>query len=198
LLSELWTASDNPASQFGDTVNLREALTAAAATLQTELAARNLTLENLIPADLPPIHADQHKIQRLFGLLLQDELVSLPAGSRVVVRAEATHAAGKPGVNIKLADNGPGLPQESLRTLFDPFMVRGDSPGEFGINLMACFFIVYHHGGIISAESKEGQGTTFTLQLPLQPDRSAPLADDQDFLQKAVMNEELWRKLISS
>ena len=57
---------------------------------------------------------------------------------------------------MELEDNGPGLPQEALRNLFDPFMVRSDSPGEFGINLMACFFIVYHHGGIIRADSDVG------------------------------------------
>jgi two-component system probable response regulator PhcQ len=198
LLSELWSASENPTRQFMDEVNLREVLTGVATTLQSDIAARKLTLENLIPAELPPIRADRPKIERLFELLLRDELASLAPGSRVVVKAEATQAGGKPGVRIELADNGPGLPQESLRTLFDPFMVRGDSPGEFGINLMACFFIVYHHGGIIRAESKEGQGTTFTVQLPLQADRSAPLANDQDFLQKAVMNEDLWRKLVAS
>jgi len=198
LLSELWSASENPTRQFADAVNLSEALAGATATLQSDLAARNITVENQIPEDFPPVQADRPKIQRLFELLIQDELVSLPAGSRIVVRGEVVQATGKPNVKILLEDNGPGLPQESLRTLFDPFMVRGDSPGEFGINLMACFFIVYHHGGIIRAESKVGQGTTFTVQLPLQPDRTAPLANDQDFLQKAVMNEDLWRKLIAT
>ena len=198
LLSELWSASSNAKGQFSDTVNLRAAIDAAAARLEKELAAKSVTLENQIPADLPSIQADGPKIDRLFDLLLRDELVSLPAGSRIVVRGEAIQSGGKPGVALELEDNGPGLPQESLRTLFDPFMVRSDSPGEFGINLMACFFIVYHHGGIIRAESKEGSGTRFSLRLPAQPDRNAPLANDRDFLQKAVMNEELWQKLIAS
>jgi len=198
LLSELWSASDNSKGQFADTVNLREALAAAVVRVQADLSAKQIEVENLIPADLSPIHADGPKINRLFDLLLKDESVSLPAGSRITVKAEANASGGKPGVKIELQDNGPGLPQESLRNLFDPFMVRSDSPAEIGINLMACFFIVYHHGGIIRAESHVSKGTTFTVLLPSQPDRNAPLANDQDFLQKVVMNDELWRKLITA
>ena len=52
--------------------------------------------------------------------------------------------------------------------MFDPFVVRSDSPMEYGIHLMACYFIVHHHGGKIEASS-EGQGTTFTLPCRLIP-----------------------------
>ncbi len=64
---------------------------------------------------------------------------------------------------MQVSDNGPGLPKEALRLVFDPFVVRSDSPMEYGIHLMACYFIVHHHGGRIDAKSEEGRGTTFTL-----------------------------------
>ena len=98
---------------------------------------------------------------------------------------------------IRISDNGPGLPQEALRVVFDPFVVRSDTPSEYGIHLMACFFIVYHHGGKIDAKSLPGHGTTFTIYLPLNPERAAP-PSEQEFLQKVLLNEELWEKLISS
>lgn len=81
--------------------------------------------------------------------------------------------------------------------VFDPFVVRGDTPSEYGIHLMACFFIVYHHGGKIDAKSQPGRGTTFTICLPLNPERATP-PSEQEFLQKVLLNEELWEKLISS
>jgi hypothetical protein len=62
---------------------------------------------------------------------------------------------------------------------------------------MACFFIVYHHGGKIDARSQPGLGTTFTLTLPINPEHAAP-PSEQEFLQKVLLNEELWAKLISS
>jgi signal transduction histidine kinase len=84
-----------------------------------------------------------------------------------------------------------------LRVIFDPFVVQGSVPSEYGIHLMACFFIVHHHGGTIDAQSQPGRGTTFTLCLPLNPERAVVPPNDADFLRKAMLNEALWEKLIA-
>ena len=85
-----------------------------------------------------------------------------------------------------------------MSVIFDPFVVHGSVPSEYGIHLIACFFIVHHHGGKIEAQSQPGQGTTFTLRLPLKPEPAAPSPDDTDFLKKALLNENLWEKLLAS
>ena len=69
---------------------------------------------------------------------------------------------------------------------------------EYGINLIACFFIVHHHGGKIEAKSQHGYGTTFTLRLPLKPEPAVPPQGEAEFLQKALLNENLWEKLLAS
>ena len=99
---------------------------------------------------------------------------------------------------MQVSDNGPGLPQEALRLVFDPFVVRSDSPMEYGIHLMACYFIVHHHGGKIEARSEKGRGTTFTMRLPTDPNLAPPAVADTDFLHKVLLNDTLWEKLISS
>jgi len=104
----------------------------------------------------------------------------------------------KQQVKIQLTDNGPGLPQEALRIVFDPFVVRGDTPMEYGIHLMACFFIVHHHGGRIEAHNTGSRGTTFTLRLPVNPAQSVPATEEHDFLQKVLLSDSIWEKLISS
>ena len=63
---------------------------------------------------------------------------------------------------------------------------------------MACFFIVYHHGGKIEAKSKPGHGTIFTVRLPLNPDRATATEENRDFVQKMLLNQSLWEKLASS
>jgi signal transduction histidine kinase len=99
---------------------------------------------------------------------------------------------------VQVSANGPALPQETLRVLFDPFALRGDTPLEYGIHLMACYFIVHHHGGRITARSEEGQGTTFTLCLPTNPARAKHSQSDPQLLEKVQLGESLWENLISS
>jgi len=198
LLKDLWSASENPSAPFADEVSLRQIVDDALAALRDQFAARRIEVENRIPDSLPALKVDRLKFRRLFELLLKEELSTLPAGSRVSFSAGLESGGAKPEITVQIADNGPGLPQDALRVVFDPFVVRDSVPSEYGINLMACFFIVHHHGGKIDAKSQPGRGTTFTLRLPLQPERAAPPSDETDFLQKALLNGELWQKLITT
>jgi two-component system, probable response regulator PhcQ len=195
MLKDLWTASEKPTFEFGDKVKLRDVINDSIQQVQDGIKARNLKIENTVPDDLPIMNVDKGKFHRLFELMLKDEIASLPAGSRVTFKASAANGSA---INIEIADNGPGMPKEALRLVFDPFVVRSDSPVEYGIHLMACYFIVHHHGGRIDARSEEGKGTTFTLRMPLNPAQASPMQNEQDFFQKVLMNDRLWEKLISS
>jgi signal transduction histidine kinase len=199
LLKDLWTASEKPTFDFTDEIKARDAVDAAIEGLRPNFEAKNISIENQIPENLPLLKVDKPKFFRLFDLLLKDELASLPNGSHVKVTAQ--EIAGGPSrnsVQIQVTDNGPGLPQEALRLVFDPFVVRSDSPMEYGIHLMACFFIVHHHGGRIEARSDNGRGTTFTIRLPLDPNLAQPAKTDTEFLQKVLLNDSIWEKLLRS
>jgi len=200
MLKDLWTASEKPTFEFGDRVHLHEVVADTVMRLKEGFAGKQIEVENLIPASLPMLNVDRKKFCRLFELLLKDEIASLPAGSRVTLSATLIEGApvDKQGVQVQVSDNGPGLPKEALRLIFDPFMVRSDSPTEYGIHLMACYFIVHHHGGRIDVVSEEGRGTTFTLRLPVNPNLAPPPQTEQEFLQKVLLSETLWEKLISS
>jgi signal transduction histidine kinase len=162
--------------------------------LKDALAARRLEVDNQIPDSLPALHVDKPKIDRLFDLLLRDEIAMLPAGGRVTFTAELRGQE----VAIALADNGPALPQEALRVVLDPFVVTRGTPSEYGINLMACYFIVHHHGGRIEAENLPGGGNRITIHLPLQPEKTEEKTEEVDFLKKAMLNETLWEKLLAT
>jgi two-component system probable response regulator PhcQ len=196
LLKDLWTASENPSTPFADEVFLRQIVDDALAAPRDQFAARRIEVENRIPDSLPALKVDKPKFRRLFELLLKEELSTLPAGSRVTFSAKLEGGA-KPEIVVQIADNGPGMPPDALRIIFDPFVVRDSVPSEYGIDLMACFFIVHHHGGKIDAKSQSGRGTTFTLRLPLRPEHVVTPPDETEFLQKALLNEDLWRKLIA-
>jgi two-component system probable response regulator PhcQ len=200
MLKDLWTASEKPAFEFSDVVQLRQVVTESVEQLKDSFASKQIQVENIIPETLPALKVDKPKFYRLFELLLKDEIASLPQGSRVTLSATALSngGPGKDTIQVQLSDNGPGLPKEALRLIFDPFVVRSDSPMEYGIHLMACYFIVHHHGGRIDARSQDGQGTTFTLRLPTNPNQVTPAQNEQDFLQKVLLSDRLWENLIST
>lgn len=194
LLKDLWIASEPVPPAFSQKVALRDVISEVAQRFGDNLAAKQLTLKNEVPADLPLLQVDRNKFYRLFELLLKDETVSLPERSVITISA----SADSDSVKIEVRDNGPGLPKEALRLLFDPFVVRSDSPLEYGINLMACYFIVHHHNGRIHAHSEEGQGTCFTIQIPTNPNQPQTQEQGKDFLHKVLLNDSLWEKLIAA
>ena len=199
MLNDLWSASETPTFEFSDKIQLQAAVNEVITQLKDGFAAKRIDVANRIPESLPVLNVDKPKILRLFELLLKDEMASLPPGSRVTLTAQVLDG-GPPErrqVQIQVSDNGPGLPKEALRLVFDPFVVRSDSPMEYGIHLMGCYFIVHHHGGRIEARSEEGHGTTFTLRLPVNPGQVPAIPrSDTEFLQKALLSNTLWERLI--
>ena len=195
LLGDLRTASENQSGHpFATEIKLHAAVAQAISQLRDPLAARRIEVANEIPETLPALHVDQPKFERLFDLLLRDELAMLPAGSRITLSAELRGQE----VAVMLTDNGPALPEEALRVVLDPFVITRGTPSEYGINLMACFFIVHHHGGRVEAQNLPGGGNRFTLYLPLQPERAVAAAEETDFLKKAMLNGQLWEKLLAT
>src|SRR5688572_25677226 len=195
LLKELWAVSETPALAFTDRVHLRDVVTEAVVRSREALAGKSIAVEIDIPEDLPPLVVDQAKFARIFDLLLRDEIVSLPEASRLVISAAVMNGPVGERVSVIVRDNGPGLSEETLRTIFDPFNARSDSPSEHGINLMAAYFIVHYHGGKIEAKSAPGEGTEFRLEFPLSGNAPSVLAANREFFQKLRATDELWEKL---
>lgn len=92
----------------------------------------------------------------------------------------AGHAIGEKGVIsihswqeedlvcISVSDNGCGIPEENLERLFEPFFTTKEVGKGTGLGLSISYDIIQKHGGEIQVDSKVGQGTTFTIRLPLQ------------------------------
>jgi signal transduction histidine kinase len=76
-------------------------------------------------------------------------------------------------VQILVSDDGPGIPTEFQSKIFDPFFSGREAGRGLGFGLSKCWRIVTLHGGRIELNSPPGQGTTFTLVLPLSNEKSA-------------------------
>ena len=195
LLADLWEASEKSPAQFVDRVSIRTVLESTVSTLRERITEKNISIHLDVPADLAELTVDGARFHRLFELLLADELASLPNGSsiRFAATEQSDRVHGRQ-IHLELIDDGPSLPQEQLRYIFDPFVARSDSPMEFGVHLMACYFIVHQHGGRIAARANPERGTTFTLRLPCNPAAAAAGVKDTEKFQRQQLEDALWEK----
>jgi two-component system probable response regulator PhcQ len=197
LLADLQVASaDHNGKSLQEEVRLRPALAGLLAELHPAFESRKMTVENLVPENLPVLKTDSHKFKRLLDLLFKYEIAMLPAGSKIQVSAGENAVNEKPGIAFTITDDGPPLPPDALRLVIDPLVIRGH-PSEYSINLMVCFFIVHRHGGTIEAGPGASGGNQFIIRLPLQPEAAALSSDESQFLQRVLLNEQLWDKMMA-
>jgi signal transduction histidine kinase len=124
-------------------------------------------------ADLPRVAADAARLGRALGNLLDNALTYTDRGGKVTLSA----AASGNKVTMLIADTGLGIPPEHLPHVFDRFFrIPGHSrQSGTGLGLAIVREIVIAHGGNIACRSKPGEGTVFTLTLPVWPEK-APAA----------------------
>jgi len=77
-------------------------------------------------------------------------------------------------VEISIIDTGCGISEQNLRRIFDPFFTSKDVGKGTGLGLSVSHGIVEAHGGVIEVQSKVGEGSTFSVLLPLLPPPAAP------------------------
>lgn len=156
-----------------ESFNLAELLRQQVASLLPRAASQNITL-NLAAPDTLLLVADPAKLTRLFLNLLDNALKYSNPGDTVHVTAASQNGYAR----IAIADTGPGIPTEHLPHLFERFYrvdkararqaAAGDKGGA-GLGLAIADWLVKAHGGCIEVTSQVGQGSTFTVWLPLEP-----------------------------
>lgn len=128
-------------------------------------------IELKLADNIPSIPADAVRLRQVFDNLLDNALKYTPAQSFIAIQAAVVAAE----LEIRIIDNGPGIPAKDLPHIFERFYRvdkgRSREKGGTGLGLSIVKHIVQLHGGRVRAESTLGQGTTMVVVLPL---RSTP------------------------
>ncbi len=141
----------------------------------------NVQMVRELDEHLPWTMVAPQQMQQVFLNLLNNAhqaLMESPGPRRVVVRSETDGEV----IRIKIADNGPGIPQDVLGKIFDPFFTTKEVGQGTGLGLSIAFGIVQEHGGRIWAESQPEGGSAFTVELPI-------VARPPDYPGRAVLPE---------
>ncbi len=127
---------------------------------------KKIILEIMVKEGLPIVKIDSEKILQALRNIISNAVKFTPEGGRVKVSARSADH----GVEVSIADTGPGIPKENLITIFEKFQQaitdRKLSTQGTGLGLAIAKQIITHHGGKIWAESQLGHGSTFIFFLP--------------------------------
>ncbi len=167
-----------------DLVELRGALNTAVETVRPVMEAQQHTLRLALPEQPLPVRGDMVRLTQIFSNLLHNAAAYTPTGGQIRVDATAQDAH----VAVRIHDNGMGLTQTLQRLLFDPLApeepgtasgaggaadaagTRPCVPEGPGIGLTLVQQLVRLHGGSVRAESPgPGEGSTFVVELPIEP-----------------------------
>jgi len=119
-----------------------------------------------IPLALPAVNIDPDRMAQVVGNLLSNAVKYTPAGGNVSISAWSADTQ----VWIKVQDTGPGLSEEEINLIFEPFYRSQPGrrfPQGMGLGLTIAQDLIVAHNGQLDVDSRPGQGTNFTIRLPL-------------------------------
>jgi two-component system sensor histidine kinase GlrK len=128
---------------------------------------KHMQITGKISGTLPEVNINRERILHVLRNLLGNAIKFTPEGGKIWVSADSADNE----VTVSVADTGPGIPEKKLFSIFDKFhqVSTTDQKKREGTGLGLCIAknIINVHGGKIWAESKKGQGSTFTFTLPV-------------------------------
>jgi len=140
----------------------------AVKSLQHRLETYNVTIKVHRQGSIPEIEADPEQLKEVLLIILVNACEAMRGGGSIVIREEQgfLKALGKIAV-IRLSDNGPGIPESIQDEIFQPFFTTKEEGTGLGLSIASR--IVEQHKCFLDLISKEGEGTTFVIVLPLNP-----------------------------
>jgi hypothetical protein len=131
--------------------------------LEHQFRTGSIQVRKELAGTAPLVQGIEHKLQQVFLNLFLNSRDAMPKGGwlTIVTRED------RDGATVEIADTGAGIPAEQLSRIYDPFYTTKEIGKGTGLGLSITYGIVQEHGGTITCVSVVGQGTRFTIRLPL-------------------------------
>jgi PAS domain S-box-containing protein len=143
------------------------------------LSGTNVSSEVILTEDISNVDVDAGQMSQVFHNLIINSVQAMPNGGQITITIgnivlsdnENPILPGGAYVKISLKDNGTGMPEEHLSSIFDPYFTTKQKGS--GLGLASVYSIVKRHNGLITVESKYGVGSTFHIYLPASLNKPA-------------------------
>ena len=144
-------------------VNLNALIEETISLTEYQMRLQGITIKLQLAANLLPVSADPGQLKQALLNLILNAQDAMAQGGTLTVETKNYHSRE---VKIKVSDTGLGIPKESFSQIFEPFFTTKKA-GGVGLGLSVVYGIIRDHKGLIKVDSMVGQGTTFTIRLPV-------------------------------
>jgi PAS domain S-box-containing protein len=157
-----------PPASGGARLDLSEILQRTIALQQHSLLINNINVDFIPEPGLPPILGDPHQLMQVFlNLLINAEQAIREVRSRGTIRVRLGSSGDQ--VWVSMQDDGPGITEDIVKRMFDPFYTTKRPGRGIGLGLSVAMAILKEYSGSIDAKPAPGGGAVFTVTLPLKP-----------------------------
>ena len=145
--------------------NIKEIVDRTLTLLSHDLEMKGVQVVKRMSSHLPQVQCDFKQIQQALLNVIGNASEAMVGGG--VLTMEAKRSTEGRTMEIKISDTGCGIPKNDLKSIFEPFFTTKEEGKGVGLGLSVVYGIVTRHRGTIEVESEPGEGTTFTIRLPL-------------------------------
>ena len=130
--------------------------------MEIEAKQKEILIEKEIEK-MPEIRIDREEMKKALVNIILNGIQSMPSGGKMNISGKVNNSGKE--IIIKIKDSGPGIPEENLSKIFQPYFTTKDK--GTGLGLSITYRIINDHKGRIEVESKVGEGATFIIRLPI-------------------------------
>jgi signal transduction histidine kinase len=147
-------------------ISMQEMVEKTKRLLRNEVKLKQVVFQTRVQENLPKVWIDQSRLQQALVNLLLNSIQAMPDGGELNLSIETVPE--KEEIRIDVKDTGVGIPAERLDSIFDPFFTTKKEGEGTGLGLSVTYNIIKHHNGRIYVESAPGEGTCFSIFLPVK------------------------------
>ncbi len=148
-----------------DEIDVNSLINRAISLLNNFAHINNISISVDLSPDLPSISADQQHLEQVFFCFISNAIDAIEKDGHIEIKTRLRNA----NIVITIRDDGPGIPVEEQGKVFDPFYTTKITGKGIGLGLWVNYSIITKMGGSITLKSKAGEGTTFTVNIPIHP-----------------------------
>ena len=169
-------------------INLNKVLEETLGILERQALFININTVRRLDPYLPHVLADPSQMQQVFMNVIVNAAEAMMEEGMLTLDSWAS--PDRNTVYVKISDTGCGIPEESINNIFDPFYTTKQTGRGTGLGLSVAYGIVERHGGRLWAESKVGDGTSFTISIPSKSREEHPDEESAEMRPAASETQE--------